>query len=143
MESKYPQQPTIQDDRGVLRFKQNAIVRFLLDAGPYDMNALAMMTFPDADRAQFAQLIGYSVDGYSDLSYVEAQAASIAADARSGLMPTEQKVMDALLAAWEAFRNIPDSLPNAEVQKFRGAIHDAQYVLASLIVRRLYPTYWR
>lgn len=58
------------DDRGVLRFVTNPIVRFLLDAGPFDMNALAMMDFPDEARAQFAQLIGYSVAGYGDLSYV-------------------------------------------------------------------------
>jgi hypothetical protein len=55
----------------VLRFKANAIVRFLLDAGPYDMNTLAMMPFTDEDRRQFAQLIGYSVSGYGDLSYAE------------------------------------------------------------------------
>lgn len=61
----------------------------------------------------------------------------------SGLMPAEQRAMDALLAAWEAFKSIPDSLPVTEVQKFRDAIHDAQYVLTSLVVRRDYPDYWR
>jgi len=29
-----------------------------------------MMNFPDDDRMQFAQLIGYSVGGYEELSYV-------------------------------------------------------------------------
>jgi len=55
---------------GVLRFKANAIVRFLLDAGPFDMNQLALMNFEPEDREQFAQLIGYSLSGYGDLSYV-------------------------------------------------------------------------
>jgi hypothetical protein len=62
-------QPVCWSD-DVVRFKQNAIVRFLLDAGPFDMNQLALMTFSDEDREQFAQLIGYSVSGYGELSYV-------------------------------------------------------------------------
>lgn len=67
--SRHPIQPMVMDD-GVLRFKSNAIVRFLLDAGPYDLNKLAMMTFSDDDRAQLAQLIGYSFSGWQELSYV-------------------------------------------------------------------------
>jgi hypothetical protein len=63
-------QPLHTDDQGVVRFKANAIVRFLLDAGPFDMNQLAMMPFDDADRAQFAQLIGYSLCGFGELCYV-------------------------------------------------------------------------
>ncbi len=55
---------------GVTRFKQNAIVKFLLEAGPYDMNQLAKMPFTNEDREQFAQLIGYSLSGFSELSYV-------------------------------------------------------------------------
>lgn len=67
--TKHPMQPIVTDARGVKRFKANAIVQFLLDAGPYDMNKLAMMPFRVEDRQQFAQLIGYSVDGYEELSY--------------------------------------------------------------------------
>ncbi len=33
------------------------------------MNDLAVLKFSDEDRNQFAQLIGYSVSGYADLSY--------------------------------------------------------------------------
>lgn len=55
---------------GVLRFRPNAIVRFLLDSHPSaNLNTLAMMPFSDEDRAQLAQLIGYSVNGYLELSY--------------------------------------------------------------------------
>lgn len=67
---KHPMQPVVVDEHGVHRFKENAIVNFLLRAGPYDMNKLAMMSFSDEDREQFAQLIGYSVSGACDLSYV-------------------------------------------------------------------------
>lgn len=54
---------------GRLRFQPNAIVQHLLDHGGIDMNALARLDFPRGDREQFAQLIGYSHDGYGTLSY--------------------------------------------------------------------------
>jgi hypothetical protein len=38
------------------------------------MNRLAMMDFSDEDRAHFAQLIGYSLYGWADLSYVSDEA---------------------------------------------------------------------
>ena len=56
---------------GVVRFRENKIVRFLLDAGPFDMNQLALMRFDRANYSEFAQLIGYSVSGYGDLSYAD------------------------------------------------------------------------
>jgi hypothetical protein len=37
----------VELDNGTPRFKANAIVRFLLDAGPYDMNKLAKMPWSD------------------------------------------------------------------------------------------------
>ncbi len=65
----HPMQPVQIDPDGVIRFKRNEIVRFLLDAGPYDLNKLAMMKWSDEDREQLAQLIGYSVSGFGDLPY--------------------------------------------------------------------------
>lgn len=70
MKTRHPVQPIVLDDHGVARFKANEIVRFLLDAGPFDMNQLAIKSFSKEDREQFAQLIGYSVSGAADLSYV-------------------------------------------------------------------------
>jgi hypothetical protein len=67
---KHPIQPIKEDDNGTLRFKGNAIVKYLLDAGPFDMNTLALIPFSQKDREQFAQLIGYSVSGFNELSYV-------------------------------------------------------------------------
>ena len=65
---KNPIQPLAKDERGVLRFKANAIVRHLLDTHPdCDLNRLACMDFTDDDRQQFAQLIGYSLSGYGEL----------------------------------------------------------------------------
>lgn len=79
MTRPHPNQPIARDAKGVLRFKKNAIVDFLLEAGPFDMNQLRRMEFSQDDWEQFAQLVGYSVGGYIDLSYVgEARRQSIA-----------------------------------------------------------------
>lgn len=63
-------QPIVRDPAGVYRFKENKIVRFILDAGPFDLNKIAVMPFSQNDREQFTQLIGYSVSGAGDLSYM-------------------------------------------------------------------------
>ena len=68
-ELEHPLQPIGLDKHGVARFKENAIVRFLLDAGPFDLNQIACMKFSAEDHSQLAQLIGYSVSGFGDLSY--------------------------------------------------------------------------
>lgn len=65
-----PMQPLYRDDHGTIRFQPNKLVRYLLDNGGIDMNDLAIVDFPQDDREQFAQLIGYSLSGYSELSYV-------------------------------------------------------------------------
>jgi len=65
---KHPFQPVGLDEHGVLRFKENQIVRHILDNGGIDLNQIAMEDFPREDRVQFAQLIGYSVSGFGDLS---------------------------------------------------------------------------
>lgn len=74
----HPMQPLEKDLSGTIRFKRNEIVRFLLDAGPFDMNKIALMPFSQEDRVQFAQLIGYSVSGYGDLPYVPRRIISLA-----------------------------------------------------------------
>ena len=67
---KQPIQPLALDEHGVLRFKGNALVRYILDNGGIDMNDLAVIDFPQEDQEQFAQLIGYSLCGFGELSYV-------------------------------------------------------------------------
>lgn len=68
--SKHPIQPVEFDAVGTIRFKPNAIVKFLLEAGPFNLNNIQGAPFSQEDREQFAQLIGYSVSGFADLSYV-------------------------------------------------------------------------
>ncbi len=70
----HPVQPVVFVGE-VARFRENKIVSFLLDNGRalqiVDMNTLAHLKFKREDRVQFAQLIGYSVSGFGDLSYVQ------------------------------------------------------------------------
>lgn len=74
--NRIPYQPVVIDHEGTVRFFRNRIVEMLLDEGPFDMNEIARLAevegrFTDEERAQFAQLIGYSIDGYRELSYVQ------------------------------------------------------------------------
>lgn len=126
----HPTQPTVQDDRGVLRFRQNAIVRFLLDAGPFNLEKLATMPFSDEDRAQFSQLIGYSVGGYSDLFYVEEHPighSPMAADRyRAAMDRTRHTTLraDEILVVLDLYldRARDDFAAFVALQGFRGAI---------------------
>lgn len=108
MDKKHPIQPIAPDAHGVVRFKANRIVQHLLDTHPtVDMNTLAGMSFSDDDRQQFAQLIGYSLSGYSELRrYVSDEAFSAAAHMADGLderdariAALEQKVAELRAAA--------------------------------------------
>ena len=76
---KHPMQQLYKDSAGVIRFTKNAIVEFLLEDGPFDMNQLSRMSFSEEDKTQFAQLIGYSRSGFCDLPYVSDEACAQAA----------------------------------------------------------------
>ncbi len=91
---KNPIQPLANDAQGVTRFKANQIVRHLLDTHPTcGMNELARMDFTDDDRQQFAQLIGYSLDGYGSLRrYVSDEAYSTAAHMAEGLDERDARI---------------------------------------------------
>ena len=58
-------------------FVPNAIVEWMLNNAytksgeKIDMNFLTMLDFDKEDRQQFAQLTGYSLSGFSSLSYVD------------------------------------------------------------------------
>lgn len=82
----HPTQPVEWDGKGVIRFRQNDIVVFLLWFASWrgmGLNEIAGMpnalgvdvpAFSAEDWMQFQQLTGYSVSGWSDLSYVSAAA---------------------------------------------------------------------
>jgi hypothetical protein len=120
----FPLQPIEVDRHGVTRFVPNLIVQWLLDAGPFDMNQIARLPgISAAHHEQLAQLIGYSVCGFCDLSYVSDEAAEKALAISDELIgcdqdeePSEQdEVQDAELrlresigSALRMFRNIKD-----------------------------------
>lgn len=65
-EKKFPIQP-IKD----FRFVKNSIVEDLLESHTsMNMNTIAIKSYSSEERMQFAQLIGYSLNGYGDLDYV-------------------------------------------------------------------------
>lgn len=71
-----PMQPVTIDKNGRARFRRNKLVEHLLDNGGLDLNKLALVECPPEDREQLAQLIGYSVAGYHELSYVTDESAA-------------------------------------------------------------------
>jgi hypothetical protein len=74
----HPIQPIVVDQDGVPRFQGNAIVQYLLAFARNHgcgLNELAEIPgFRPDDWQQLAQLLGYSLDGYGELSYVTADA---------------------------------------------------------------------
>lgn len=90
---KNPIQPIVYDDRGVPRFKENKIVSDLLDFASnrgFGLNEIACNGYSKDDQQQFAQLIGYSLGGYAELtSYVDDDAYNAAAKMADGM--TEEK----------------------------------------------------
>ena len=68
---RQPIQPLYKDEHGLVRFKENKIVRQLLDFASsrgMSLNDIAMRDYSQEDRVQFAQLIGYSLSGFGTLS---------------------------------------------------------------------------
>jgi len=94
----HPMQPLVWDDN-VIRFKRNKIVEYLLDHGGIDLNKIQLLAseglFSKADQRQFAQLIGYSVSGYGDLSYAEGHKSVRKAD----------KAADKMILKWRKKKN--------------------------------------
>lgn len=74
---RQPRQPIGFGEDGAVRFKENAIVRLLLEESKrhgFGLNEIAgaVMTkkVPIGDAVQFWQLLGYSISGYGELSFV-------------------------------------------------------------------------
>lgn len=79
--ANHPMQPVVTDEHGVKRFKENKIVRYLLDAGGIGLNAIDLIPFNREEREHFAQLIGYSLAGFIKLDYVSDEACDAAIEA--------------------------------------------------------------
>lgn len=96
---RMPLQPIIWAEDNVIRFRKNRLVEYLLDHGPFDMNHLALLPEISADeRAQFAAMVGYSVSGWGDLSYVNEDCRGEMEDAdRIAAAMVEERRFNALL----------------------------------------------
>ena len=80
-----PIQPLYKDEAGTIRFKENLIVRDMLDLASkhgMSMNDIAVRGYTIEDRQQFAQLIGYSLGGYGELSSYVTDVAYAVAEAK-------------------------------------------------------------
>ncbi len=63
------------DSHGVQRFKENSVIRFLVNKEIIDLNKLFIAfqekKFTKRDYAEFNMMLGYSVGGFADLSSFE------------------------------------------------------------------------
>lgn len=69
----HPMQQILHGPDNIIRFRKNQIVSDLLDHSSsrgMSLNDIARGRYSKEDHMQLAQLIGYSVSGYGDLSYV-------------------------------------------------------------------------
>ena len=93
--SEHPMQPIEWAKDGVIRFKGNAIVRWLVDSKQIDLNQISIYCqehrVPKTDVEQFWQLLGYSVSGYGDLGFVRRKTIETADEIADGLTRTSSE----------------------------------------------------
>lgn len=84
--TKHPMQPIVRGPDGLPRFKQNAIIRHLVDTGALNLNALAEMAFSDEDNEQLVQLLGYTIDRFASLDFVDRETVEAAEAAAARIL---------------------------------------------------------
>lgn len=90
-----PMQPLALDDQGTMRFRPNAIVRYLIDqVGLNKLHAIDDQEFTQAEWEQLMQLIGYSLCGYHELSCVSDESALAASKAARAIEPETRGCRD-------------------------------------------------
>jgi hypothetical protein len=82
----HPMQPVVMDERGTVRFRGNAIVERLFREGIIDLNKISLWDVPVEDAEQFWQLLGYTVSGYGDLSFIRPEVVAKADGAADALL---------------------------------------------------------
>lgn len=111
-DQKFPLQPIVDG-----RFVQNRIVRWLVDSLPGSLNTVACGDFTDEEHMQLAQLIGYSLSGYSSLSYVSDESYATAEAMSDGSSTNELEARNEVLR--EQLTEIEEHVRNAAVSLFR------------------------
>lgn len=69
---KHHQHPIVKDEQGVIRWKEDPLVRFLVDCG--DLNRIVGMMNWNKNREMYRELyrkMGYSLSGYWEIFYWE------------------------------------------------------------------------
>ncbi len=114
---RHPMQPVYKDDNNEVRFRENAIIRYIVDhaadvvhpgaprvdpetgrpyhQGRLDLTKIATLPFPQEDREQFAQLMGYSISGYHELDYVSDESCAEASVRAEQVLPNSGGCRDA------------------------------------------------
>jgi hypothetical protein len=88
-------QPIVRDPHGTPRFKQNRLVMALVEAYPDRLSGLGRIPNIDPeDRRQLAQLIGYSLSGFGELSYVRDEDYAAAAALEEGGDPRDVRIAE-------------------------------------------------
>jgi hypothetical protein len=93
-----PIQPVVVAEGGVVRFKKNLLVNALVEHGAktgLGLNQLAVrFSAPEHadDRRQLAQLIGYSLSGFADLSYADDETCIAAELMRQGKSEVQARI---------------------------------------------------
>ena len=87
-------QPIALDENGTARFRENDVVRWLTEE-VIDLNKISIQCqlrdFDKYDVAQFWQMLGYSVSGYGDLSFIPKSIVQKADAKVSDLLDEESK----------------------------------------------------
>lgn len=89
---RHPVQPVEWNGRGVLRFRPNPIVQFLLDQCPVNLSQIGQQEgFTVHDWDQLHQLLGYSVSGCPILDRQTRREADLEANAYVARVPSDPK----------------------------------------------------
>jgi hypothetical protein len=67
---KHPMQPVVLSEDGRAYFVPNEILVWMLAHGRINFDEIAQQGFSDEDRMQLAQLLGFAVSRYTQLTYV-------------------------------------------------------------------------
>ena len=136
MNRKQPTQPMVVDERGVVCFQSNKVIEWLFEAGKLDLIELAVAAaknpagFPRADRMQVAQMLGYSVSGFGDLSYVPRDVAgemdAAAAEVLKGWLSKAPSVARVDYVEWLRERANDPKVSGADHAKLRGAAYELE-----------------
>jgi hypothetical protein len=112
MEMTQPMQPLYLSANGNIRFRENVLVKYLIQHGNIDLDDLREVDCPQEDREQLAQLVGYSLDGYGKLSYVTDETYDVAhAMYHDGLDETTARLVVSIEHASESHKEVRKPIP--------------------------------